>query len=171
VAIQGDGKIVTAGLAVVPGTGGDFALARYNTAAGSADLSVTKTAPARAKAGEPLIYTVTVTNTGPGSATGVVVTDDLPDTVTFQSADPGCSETGGVVTCNVGTLANGQTATVTITVVPTVRGTLVNTASVDSPGSDPDPTDDSASATTEVEGPKKPKKPKPQATGDYRPEL
>ena len=38
--------------------------------------------------GEPMTYSLTVTNDGPSDAESVVVTDTLPAEVTFDSADP-----------------------------------------------------------------------------------
>ena len=52
-------------------------------------LGVTKTdSPDPVTVGASLIYTVTVTNSGPDTATGVVVTDTLPAGATFVSAMP-----------------------------------------------------------------------------------
>lgn len=57
----------------------------------SADLVVTKvvTTPASGpvSAGDPLGWTVTITNNGPSSATGISLTDILPPEVTFDSAN------------------------------------------------------------------------------------
>jgi uncharacterized repeat protein (TIGR01451 family) len=84
----------------------------------SADLEVTKTANlSSAKSGDTVIYTVKVKNNGPDSATGVEVTDHLPTGVTYAShnADQG-AYTSGTGLWTVGTLANGATATLTITI-------------------------------------------------------
>ena len=43
-----------------------------------ADLGITKTGPASIVAGNNLVYTITVTNTGPSDAAGVVVSDATP---------------------------------------------------------------------------------------------
>lgn len=52
------------------------------------DMALTKTVtPSAAKRGETVVYTLTVTNTGGSVATGVKVTDKLPDTLTFVSHD------------------------------------------------------------------------------------
>lgn len=46
-----------------------------------ADLSVSKNGPETVFAGNPIIYTITVTNNGPSDARDVRVQDDLPDTI------------------------------------------------------------------------------------------
>lgn len=84
----------------------------------NADLQIVKTdSPDPVGLGQNLSYTLLITNNGPGTATGVVVTDTLPVGVTYVSATPSqgtCSQSLGVVTCNLNSLANGASATVTI---------------------------------------------------------
>ncbi len=119
----------------------------------SANLSITKTdSPDPVLVGQNLTYTIMVTNGGPSSATGVTVTDTLPAGVTYVSATPSqgsCSGTS-TVTCNLGTLANGASATVTIVVTPTTTGTKSNTASVTSSVNDPNTSNNSSTASTTV---------------------
>lgn len=135
-----------------------------SAAPGDADLSITKTdSPDPVVQGNNLTYTITVTNNGPLAATNVVVTDNLPaksdiDFVSATSAAGSCDMKGNTVTCNLGTLANGATATVTIVVKAKHSGTLSNTATVASP-EDNTPANDSATATTTVTKPGKPNKP------------
>jgi uncharacterized repeat protein (TIGR01451 family) len=72
------------------------------------------------ESGESFTYTITVTNTGSGTAQDVVVTDTVPAGLTIVDVDgPGCSSSGNGVTCNVGDLASGESATITITVTAT----------------------------------------------------
>jgi len=60
----------------------------------------------------------------------------------------GCLET---VTCSLGTLASGASATVTIEVKPTSKGTAINTATVSATApADPNTANNSATATTTV---------------------
>jgi uncharacterized repeat protein (TIGR01451 family) len=92
-----------------------------------------------------LTYTVTVSNPATAAAAqNVVVTDTLPANVSFVSATSTvgtCTGSTGVttVTCNVGTLNAGQTATITIVVnvissPAACNTTLTNTASVTATG-------------------------------------
>jgi len=95
---------------------------------------VLKTAnPNPATFGQPLTYTVTVQNSGAVPTTALQLSDPLPAGVTFQSVTTtagSCSQAGGTVSCSLGTLPAGGSATVTIRVTPLVTGTLTNTATV-----------------------------------------
>jgi uncharacterized repeat protein (TIGR01451 family) len=130
------------------------------TTAPEADLSVTKTAPSPAQTGNQLTFTLVVANDGPSAATGVVVSDQLPAGIGFVSANPSqgaCGEAAGLVTCNLGAIADGAAAQITI--VTTVDGqlagdTITNTAEVDGVEQDPDPSNNSDDAAVDlVSGP------------------
>lgn len=111
----------------------------------SAGLALTKTAnPDPATVNESLVYTLTVTNNGPDTGRNVVVSDALPVSVVFQSAvasTGSCDENAGVVTCDLGELANGAVETIEVTVIPTVVGSILNTAAVETIDLDPTPDD------------------------------
>jgi uncharacterized repeat protein (TIGR01451 family) len=96
--------------------GGDFVCCLEN------DLFLTLTdAPDPVTAGSNLTYTVSVTNTGPMSATAVVVSNVLPAQVEFVSAlasQGTCTQDAGVIVCSLGTLAGGAGARLTFVVVP-----------------------------------------------------
>lgn len=121
------------------------------------DLSITKTDdvdPITLGDGD-VTYTLVITNNSVTDATNVVVSDRLPSSVTFRSASAGCTHTGGIVTCVVGDLRAGETATATVAVTPTAAGTLVNSATVSGDEPDPDPsnnTDGEETSVTEVLG-------------------
>lgn len=125
-----------------------------NIAPAAADLQLTKTdSPDPVAVGGTLTYTLTAENLGPNTATGVTVTDTLPSSVTFGSATASqgsCTVDGRVVTCDIGTLASGASATVTIEVTPQQEGNITNTASVAGDQSDPVPTNNTASEGTQV---------------------
>ncbi|HEU4889596.1 MAG TPA: DUF11 domain-containing protein, partial [Thermoanaerobaculia bacterium] len=115
--------------------------------AGTADLGVTKsTNTTTASAGDPVTYTITVTNNGPDAANEVVVSDTLPPSLLFQSITPAATftcttpaaGTSGTITCTGGPLANGATATFTLntTVAPGATGSISNGVSVSSSASD-----------------------------------
>ncbi|MGB0384241.1 MAG: DUF11 domain-containing protein [Ardenticatenaceae bacterium] len=118
-----------------------------------ADMSVEMTAsPNPVDRGSPLTYTITVSNNGLTNTTGVQLTDTLPAAVTFASitvTQGTCSEQNRIV-CQLGDLANGANATVTIVVTPTTAGIITNTATVSSPLFDPNPNDNIARVTTTV---------------------
>lgn len=120
----------------------------------AADLALTKTdPPGRVPTGRNMTYTLSVVNNGADQATGVTVTDQLPSSVTFVSAiasQGSCGETGGIVTCDVGSMPSGGTATVDIVVRPTIAGTIINTASVTASTPDPNMDNNSDSEDTSV---------------------
>jgi uncharacterized repeat protein (TIGR01451 family) len=127
------------------------------TVAPAADLSIAKTdAPDPVHLGQTLTYTLRVGNSGPSSATGVTVSDALPKNAGFGSATASqgtCTlkPSKQQVLCNLGTIPNGGNATVTITVKPTAKGTIVNTATVSAQQADPNGANNSATATTTVQ--------------------
>lgn len=105
------------------------------------DLSVTKSAsPDPYAAGQPLTYTVTVSNAGPGNASGVTVSDPLPAALSSAGFTWTCSATSGssCAASGVGSIddtvevAAGGTLTysVTGTVPANTTGDLSNTATV-----------------------------------------
>lgn len=109
-----------------------------------ADLELTKTTGSSvATPGGTVTYTITVTNAGPSPATNVVVTDDLPAGLSFLSATPsqGTCNAADPVSCNLGTIVNGGSATITLSAqVTATSGTISNTASVTSTEGDTDTT-------------------------------
>jgi hypothetical protein len=96
---------------------------------------------------------VNVRNNGVPTAGGVTLTDQLPAGVTFNSATPSqgtCAQSGGTVTCQLGTLAGGDSANVQVQVTPQQAGTITNVASVTSNEEDANSADDIARADTTV---------------------
>jgi len=135
--------------------------ARDITVTPGADLAVKAVGPASAKNGSLATYTITVTNNGPGAATGVVATDKLPFKAQFKSVQvspaAACTKaTAGNVTtvsCNLGTLASGATSTITLVakLSGTVGQVLTDTASVSEAGpGDANSANDTSIVTTTV---------------------
>lgn len=129
----------------------EFSAFVTNTAP-TADLSITGTvAPEPVAQNGFLVYTYTITNPGPSTAT-VTFTDVLPSTLSFVQATSSVgsvSRSGNTVTASLGTMASGATATVTVQVVPTTTGTIPNTATISAP-EDPNGANNSVTLSSTV---------------------
>ena len=122
--------------------------------ASSADMALTKSgSPNPVTQQSALTYTLVATNNGPATATSVLVQDVLPSSLYYSgavSSQGSCTEAGGTVSCQLGTMANGATATITILVYPQQSGTITNTATVSALQTDPNPNNNTASQTETV---------------------
>jgi len=133
----------------------------------TADLAILKYGPARVAPGAEVTYTLVVTNAGYAAADRAVLTDQAVTGLT-KTGTPSCQATGGAICPDqakitnellegagvvIPTLPSGGSLrfVVTASVVP-ASGSVINTASIAPPDGvkDPNPTNDSASATTEV---------------------
>jgi uncharacterized repeat protein (TIGR01451 family) len=137
---------------VIPGLTSNTASATVLIAsASSADMAITKTGtPNPVTQQTTLTYMLAVKNNGPATTTNVTVQDVLPSTVLYSgstSTQGTCSEAGGTVSCLLGTMANGATATIFIVVFPQQAGSITNTATVTADQSDPNPANNTASQT------------------------
>ena len=116
-----------------------------------ADLLVTKTAPASVTPGTTVAHTITVTNDGPSDATDVSVADPTPPGLTFVGNSGACTTP---FPCALGTLPARQSASIvaTFAVPPSYAAPnpIVNSVTVGSAVSDPDPTNNTANATIAV---------------------
>lgn len=136
--------------------GGDNATGEETVVISRADLLLQKDAPSSAARDDPFNYVLSVTNLGPSDAEDVQIVDTLPGGVqydSFGSVDAGttCSLSGSTVTCNLGTILEGDTHQLTLKVTPTIdEGTITNSATVDSSTEDPIPTNNDDSASTTV---------------------
>jgi hypothetical protein len=87
-------------------------------------------------------------------ATGVVLTNTVPAGVTFVSASLSQGNLtgvgGGQVTCNLGSLAAGGSATASIVTVPFLTGSFVNSVNVAGSEEDLNLANNSAQAKTSV---------------------
>jgi uncharacterized repeat protein (TIGR01451 family) len=111
--------------------------------------------------GGQLTYTIGVENLGPDPATGVSVSDNLPNGVDLVSAtgpSGACAAQGGKLTCPIGALSpvginyGGSPANVTVVVAPRKPGTIRNTATVKGDQKDPANANNKAVASTRVLG-------------------
>lgn len=122
--------------------------------AGATDLRITKIANAStAPAGSTATFTIDVINDGPATAVDTVVTDVLPAGTTFQSATSTQGTCTGTttVTCTIGTLAPGGTATITLMVtLPSTPSQVSNTATVSATNVESNPANNTSSAAIDV---------------------
>lgn len=98
----------------------------------ASDLSLTKIASSTTPTvGQNVTFTVTVSNAGPTTATGVAVRDQLPGGLTFVSATPSqgtYSNATGLWT--IGTVTVGSTPTLQIVATVATVGDKTNTAQI-----------------------------------------
>jgi uncharacterized repeat protein (TIGR01451 family) len=120
-----------------------------------ADLALVKTGPARAGVGQAILYTLTVTNRGPGTAANVQVDDSVPSglTVTSVAAAQGACTIGTSIACTLGSIPAGGAVTIDIVASATTTGPLANTATATSSTPDPDPWNNTSTVTTEATDP------------------
>jgi len=122
----------------------------------SSDLSITKTdGLANITAGNPLTYTIVVSNAGPDAVTGATVTDTLP--ASLSGATWSCVGTGGATCTANGAGSIGDTVNIPIagtltytlnaSLISAATGTLTNTATVTFPAGTSDPNTANNSAT------------------------
>ncbi len=115
-----------------------------------ADLELEKTVDrSTVSLGGTVTYTLTITNHGPDMATDVTVVDELPSGLRLIKATPvqgSCSTTGQSLSCNVGTLDDQGSTSVTVEAQTSSLGSLVNHASVLSNEYDPNLANNTAEA-------------------------
>jgi uncharacterized repeat protein (TIGR01451 family) len=120
---------------------------------GAADVSITATAVPVVGINSPVTYNVTVTNNGPATATGVTVVGTIPAGFTNVSVTPSQGSCSGTttVTCSLGTLLNGATATIVVQANSSPIAQLAtNTETVTADQTDPNLTNNVATVVTPV---------------------
>ena len=125
-----------------------------------ADVELTSVlnVPNPVTSGYDLGSTATVTNLGPGDATGVTLSDALAPGEAFVTAgsDQSCKASAGAVTCTLGDMANGDVATVLIvTKTPQVDAdTTIHDAFTVAATQDGTPDNDALDVATDVRAPR-----------------
>src|SRR5690606_31339737 len=111
----------------------------------STDLAIDKTVDEdEPDVNDDVTFTIMVTNNGPDDATGVIVTDQLPNGyayVSHSTATGSYNQETGI--WSIGNLNNGNSATLTLTATVLGSGTYNNTALVTSNEPDPTPANNS----------------------------
>jgi len=120
----------------------------------ASDVSIAKTPSKSSPAvGESLSYTITVSATA--ATTGVIVSDILPDELTYVSASSSqgtVSFTGDTLTASLGSIPASGSATVTLNVTTAAAGSIINQASVTANEYDANLANNTASSTITVGG-------------------
>ncbi len=101
-------------------------------------------------AGGSTTYRLTITNRGWRAATQVVLNDTLPAGSELLNFSDTCAEDSGVLTCDLGTMINGQQKSLTVEVRSSHTGTMTNYASVHAAESETVLSNNLASETTTV---------------------
>jgi uncharacterized repeat protein (TIGR01451 family) len=116
-----------------------------------ADLAVTSSVSVTPYINQSYTYVIKVVNNGESSAANVVLTDKLSTGLAYTSGTPtqgSCSDSGATITCNLGTMRSGTTASVTMVVAVSVAGTVSDTATVTSSTADPNTANNTAVLST-----------------------
>ena len=125
----------------------------------AADLAVSIAGSSpKVNPGDEFTYTVSATDNGPSDASNVTLSDTLPPGVTYVSASSSQtsvpSYSDGVVSLSIDSISDGAKVTLLIVVVPTAQpgSTLLDSASVATMETDPNPTNNTATLETPVVG-------------------
>jgi uncharacterized repeat protein (TIGR01451 family) len=121
----------------------------FGAAAVEADLAIVKTAQETAPG--QVVFTLTATNNGPADATNVVVTDTLPAGLLYVSDTCGGGN-GTPWTWTVGNLANGASASCSVTMGVLAPGPVTNTATIQGAETDPNAANGTSVATLVTTG-------------------
>jgi uncharacterized repeat protein (TIGR01451 family) len=109
-------------------------------------LEVTKTGPDTVDLGGEATYTISVFSTGTGANTQIKLIDTLPAGMSFVSADHESTQVGNQLTFDLGTLNQGNLATVEVVLQATQPGVQVNSVNATSA----EGASDESTATTQV---------------------
>jgi uncharacterized repeat protein (TIGR01451 family) len=108
--------------------------------------------------GSNIIYTIQLNNNGPSAATNVVLTDNLPTSVTFQSISAPdewpCTtpkaDTAGAISCSKPNMQPQESVTLTLTVKAASAGVITNIVTATATEPDWNPADNTKSEETTV---------------------
>ena len=125
-----------------------------NLSADSADLSVNMAAPGAGTTGTNTTYTATIKNAGPSASTNIALTATIPSTGVLLSAvaSSGTCTNSVPVSCDLGGLASGASATVTFMVAQQTAGASTLSVQVSGSENDPNLANNQAASTVTITG-------------------
>jgi uncharacterized repeat protein (TIGR01451 family) len=101
-----------------------------------------------------LVFNLVVSNAGPSVASNVLVTQTLPAGVGFVTTtnfpQVSVSQAGSMLNLALGTIGVYSNAMISVVTIPTAPGLVTSVATVGSDAADPNPNNNTASATAEV---------------------
>jgi uncharacterized repeat protein (TIGR01451 family) len=124
----------------------------FTTVTPLADVAVFKTGGTNVAPGGTVNYTITVTNSGPSTASNVVVLDTLPVGAAFQSASGSFTLSNNVVMWSGMTLAEGASVNFNVALTAPASGSIINIASSTSDTPDPNTNNNNGSSSTSQVG-------------------
>lgn len=140
-----------AGNGVGAGYTSEFCQTVNVAAAPTADMAVTVSPVTGAVLGTNFNYMYHVTNFGPNPVTMAGLNVALPYGLGYVSSSvPGSADGNNVVSLDLGTMAPGSSADVTLTVLPTLFGAMTTTASVTGLYTDNNAANNTATSTVNV---------------------
>ncbi len=149
-------QVVTTGVLVATNGAKAGGVSSPFTVVGSNDVKLTmQSLQAGGYAGDVIRWSLIVTNPGP-AALHLMVSNTLPAGMAFVSATSslgGCVLNGGQVLCDLGSVAPASNTVIVIGVTGTVPGIYTNRATVFVSGTDSDPSNNTASATSRILAP------------------
>ena len=150
-----------------PSTANNSASATTAVASGGgADLGVTTAVAAKVNEGASFSYVFTVANHGPADEPAAQFSDNLPLTATSVTTDTGTCTGTTAVSCSIGLLKSGTSATITIKVTaPATPQTVGNTATVSGSAVDTVSANNSSASSVTVVDPGTGDKTPPALTG------
>jgi len=151
-----DGGCSGTGACIIALTAATAVGAAFQSLGQGADLSVSaKGSPEQPRAGGQIQYGLKVNDLGPAVAAGAVLTVNisglLPGALASVRAPKGCTQSGNTISCPLGDLKVGTLVETQISVVASVAGTIVLTASAASSTPDPVSANNSATISTVIE--------------------
>ena len=120
----------------------------------SADLGIQLAATGSNITGSNTTYTATVTNLGPSASTNASLTALIPSSailVSVTSSSGTCSATSGV-SCDLGGIASGSSATITFVVQQTAAGPAIMSVQASGSENDPNAANNQATSTSTITG-------------------